>query len=173
MFRLRGICEDSIENVGKILDNCGMIPFMSILSIWSAIDYSVLGDVGGSNFVSAKPKESNSHQRPNKINTRESPVPMLFANPSGVCSDERDILESRLLPTKQNSTTTSSKQNKSQDREFYRLQLTTARFIKQLITGFFGEYHGISQPALLSTPTGFSISHLNSLLNFVMLSITW
>jgi hypothetical protein len=178
---LRGICEDSHANISKVLDSCGVLSFLIILSLWTTVDIAMLMDepeVPSEDTIvtptrrsskkaarSLTPPLANSDGQDDYVVGTVAPV----TPPTRRQNDRRDTKKgSDGAGTRKEKEKTDSRTSK----EFYRLQLTSARFLKQLITGSFGDYNGAPQPASLVTPTGFNISQLNSIINFLLLLST-
>lgn len=134
------LCDESIDNISKILKHFELTPFLIILSLWSTcrgiqvIEKSPCSYNDGEVDFVIPPKPSPSHEKGTKV----------------VISTEN-----------------CSKETDSTILYYSKLQNTAARFMKLIVTGSLGELPSVPIPLSLFTPTGFSVSHMTSLLYFI------
>lgn len=145
---LLGICDDSLDNIAKVLDTTGIIPFLLMLSLWLKCEDIQLLDTEGGTIDGCEVTEYTIRMPCADLSTDEKV--RILSSSKGVFYDSI---------------------YSDQPKKLAKLQVTIARFLKLLITGSNGELPSIRVAASTQSPTGFSVQHMQSLLNFIAFSM--
>lgn len=157
---LLGVCDDSLDNIAKVLDAVGLVPFLLMLSLWHKSEDLQLLEIGdvpseeGAGALHEKEDEDEGGGTGRAEYTIRMPCASLSAPEKGrVLSLCRSVFSDSI--------------HSDQPLKLARLQVTIARFLKLLITGSNGELPSIRVAAAPQSPTGFSVQHMQTLLNFI------
>ena len=148
---LIGCCDDSLENIAKVLEAVGLVPFLLMLSLWFKCEDMQLAEnnEGGQGAEDTRVPDDISEY------TVRMPCATLTV-------DEKDRLMTSSRRVFVNDSIYSD-----QPKKLAKLQITIARFLKLLITGVNGELPPLRVAAAAQTPSGFGVPHLQALLHFI------
>lgn len=148
---LIGVCDDSLENVGKVLEAVGVVPFLIMLSLWRQCEDMQLLEAGSS-LVEEREGEDAPHLL-SEYTIRMPCAPLTDIETTSLVDSSRGVFPDSVYT--------------EQPRKLARLQVTLARLLKLMITGCNGELPPVRVPVATQSPTGFNVSHMQSLLNFI------
>lgn len=158
---LIGLCDDSLENIAKVLDEVGIAPFLLMLSLWLKCEDMQLGetdirDSGDGDEESSSScigGEEGKGRTVSEYTVRMPCVSLTVDEKKRILSSSRGVFNDSIYA--------------DQPKKLAKLQVTIARFLKLLITGTNGELPPLRVAAASQTPSGFSVSHLQALLHFI------
>ena len=171
---LKGICDDINHNTALVLKTIGVYPVLTMLSLWLLSE--------------EKTPKVLSLENPSDVEVAlrsSSRVPSPAVSKTAIGYDNRgNLLHSsanvaakvKSLSTSFEATVRQEYQRKVADIEARsRLQLSCGLYLKQLITGTSG-HESLStteiDSSMLCTPSGFTLAHFQTLLNFIQTCYT-
>mmetsp|Transcript_22021 Transcript_22021/g.37276 ORF Transcript_22021/g.37276 Transcript_22021/m.37276 type:complete len:3228 (-) Transcript_22021:12-9695(-) len=146
---LLGLCEDSLDNIGKVLEATGVVPFLLMLSLWLKCEDMQL--------VETEDRETLEGGGVAEYMIRMPFATLTVDEKAHILSSSKGVFNDSIYS--------------DQPKKLAKLQVTVARFLKLLITGSNGELPSIRVAAAAQSPTGFGVQHLQSLLNFIAFSM--
>lgn len=139
------LCDESTDNIYKVLRHFDLTPFFIVMSLWASCQHV---------------QKIEKLAFPWHDGAAQNAVPLNDVRQAGVYTGGRNVADVAFSDACLKTSTTLP----------YKLQLCVSRFLKLIMTGSLGELPAVPIPVALATPTGFSAVHMTALLTFIQYS---